>query len=103
MTMRVRFLLEAEAEVDEAVEWYASRDDTGELADQFLDEVVRVRRLVGEYPYAWPELEPGVRRVVLRRFPYALIYVVVQTEVRVFAVAHHSREPGYWRGRGQQP
>lgn len=95
--MRVRFLVEADAEVDEAIDWYSTRDDTGELADQFIDEIARVTRLVGERPRAWPEIEPGVRWLVLRRFPYSLIYVVAPTEVRVLAVAHHRREPGYWR------
>ena len=52
--MRVRFLAEAEAEVDEAVDWYAGRDDTGDLADDFLDEVTRVRQLVESVPTRGP-------------------------------------------------
>jgi hypothetical protein len=35
----------------------------------------------------------------MRRFPYSLIYTVIGDEVRILAVAHHSRRPGYWRGR----
>jgi hypothetical protein len=58
-------------------------------------------RLVHERPRAWTEIEPGVRRVVLRRFPYALIYAIKPQEILVLAVAHHSREPGYWHGRGE--
>jgi plasmid stabilization system protein ParE len=99
LTVRTRFTEEAEADVDEAVDLYAARDDTGELADRFLDEVARVRHLVEERPYAWPEIEPGVRQVVLRRFPFSVIYVVEATELRIVAVAHHSRRPGYWHDR----
>jgi hypothetical protein len=97
--MHVRFMLEAEVEFDEAIDWYAARDETGAVVDRFLDEFERTRRLVGERPRAWPEIEPGVRRAVLRRFPFSLVFVVMPTEVRVLAVAHHSRDHGYWRGR----
>jgi hypothetical protein len=45
------------------------------------------------------EIEPGVRQKVLHRFPFALIYEIDADEIRVFAVAHHSRRPGYWRDR----
>jgi hypothetical protein len=36
---------------------------------------------------------------VMGRFRYALIYTVVGDQIRILAVAHHSRRPGYWRGR----
>lgn len=98
--MRVRFAAEAEAEIDEAADWYAVHGDNDDLDVRFLAEVERVARLVGEHPLARTEIEPGIRHAVLRRFPYALVYVVKPSEVLVLAVAHHSRRPGYWRGRG---
>jgi plasmid stabilization system protein ParE len=99
--MRVRFAAEAEAEIDEAADWYAVHGgDVDDLDDRFLAEVERVARLVGERPRAFTEIEPGIRRAVLRRFPYGLVYVVKPSEILVLAVAHHGRRPGYWRGRG---
>ncbi|MBI3775205.1 MAG: hypothetical protein HY273_06575 [Gammaproteobacteria bacterium] len=41
----------------------------------------------------------GKRRYVMQRFPYSLIYTVSSEEIRILAVAHHSRRPGYWQGR----
>jgi hypothetical protein len=41
----------------------------------------------------------GVKRLLLRRFPYAVIVCERGTEVVVVAFAHHARRPGYWRGR----
>ena len=35
----------------------------------------------------------------LRRFPFSLIYTVMGDQLRILAVAHHSRRPGYWRNR----
>jgi len=39
------------------------------------------------------------RRYLLRRFPYSIIYQVSTDELRVIAVAHQRRRPGYWAGR----
>ena len=41
----------------------------------------------------------GVKRLLLRRFPYAVIVYEQSAEILVLAFAHHSRRPGYWRGR----
>jgi len=97
--MRVRWLPAAKAEADEASEWYAARDPDGDLRVRFVAELKRVGRLIGERPHAWTEVEPGVRRAVLRTFPFSLFFVVRPKEVLVLAVGHHSRRPGYWRDR----
>ena len=41
----------------------------------------------------------GVKRLLLRRFPYAVIVRESTAEVIVVAFAHTARRPGYWRGR----
>ena len=35
----------------------------------------------------------------MKHFPYSLVYTVSGDEIRILAVAHHSRRPGYWTGR----
>lgn len=77
-------------------------DDGGELAERFIDEVERGMGLIAESPELHAEIEPGVRRVVLQGFPYALIYAVEPDRVFVLAVMHHKRVPGYWRARGRR-
>ena len=46
----------------------------------------------------WPDLSGAVpvRRLVLKRFPFALAYLVQGDRVVILAVAHTSREPMYW-------
>ncbi|AUX43028.1 uncharacterized protein SOCE26_044680 [Sorangium cellulosum] len=56
---------------------------------------------IAEAPEQGPELEPGVRRLTLQRFPYGLLYVVEPDRILVLAVMHLRRRPGYWRGRGR--
>jgi toxin ParE1/3/4 len=53
----------------------------------------------GEQPYSG---KPGIaetRRILVKGFPFSVVYLVSETEVMVYAVAHLSREPHYWIGR----
>jgi toxin ParE1/3/4 len=50
-------------------------------------------------PEAWPVVAPGLRRVMVHRFPYAVIYSMDGHQLIVFAVMHFRRKPDYWRER----
>lgn len=55
---------------------------------------------VAARPAAGSPLPAGRRRVLLRRFPYAVIYRELDAaRVRVLAVAHFRRRPDYWIAR----
>ena len=69
--MRIRFLEAAQREVDAAVTWYNQREEA--LGFEFLDELDRSIRRIKSFPLASPEIEPGIRRCLLARFPYGLI------------------------------
>ena len=95
--MKIRFLMPADREVDDAVIWYDNQ--LAGLGREFLDEIDRSVRLVRAYPEASTEIEPGIRRWLMARFPYSLIYGIDQETIVVIAVAHLHREPGYWVDR----
>jgi toxin ParE1/3/4 len=80
--------------------------------DEFLAEVARygtgftrvVRaafKLIARFPEAWGAYPkcPGVRRYVIKRYPFVIVYRELPAEIRVLAVAATKRRPGYWRGR----
>ena len=95
--MNIRFLTLAQQEVDDAVRWYNDQFESGGRG--FLDELDRAVRLVKLYPQALTEIEPGIRRCLLARFPYAVIYGVDQETIVVIAVAHLHQQPQYWVDR----
>lgn len=95
--MTVRFLKEAEAELDEAVAYYDGQM-TG-LGAEFASEVRISLGHIVEFPKAWQFLSPRIRRCRLRRFPYGLVYAVLGSEIVVVAVMHLHRAPDYWQGR----
>jgi toxin ParE1/3/4 len=41
----------------------------------------------------------GVKRLLLRRFPYSVVVREVDKMIFIIAIAHHARRPGYWRER----
>ncbi len=95
--MKVRFLKPAQSEVDDAVAWYDSQSRG--LGTQFLDDVDRTIRRITAYPLSSVEIDQGIRRCLLSRFPYGVIYGIDSGTVIVVAVAHLHREPRYWIDR----
>ena len=91
--MKVRFLTPAQRELDNAVAWY--NEQAAGLGLEFLDELDRAVRRVVAFPLSYSEIELGIRRCRLARFPYGLIYGIDGDTIVVVAVAHLHRWPRY--------
>jgi len=89
---------EAEQELIEGALFYA-REANAELGFAFISEFERSAALLAEQPRLGAVWRGRVRRFPLRRFPYSIVYYLSQLDVRVLAVAHQSRKPGFWSGR----
>jgi plasmid stabilization system protein ParE len=95
----VRLSREADAEAEEAAVWYDGRQ--AGLGTEFLEELDRMTAMIAARPESFPRLldvpgDDGVRRALLPRFPYAIVFTELAEEIRVLAVAHGKRRPGYW-------
>lgn len=90
-------LLEAEQEMLEAVFYYQSK--ASGLGVDYLSEIERAVEAISESPYTWPILEGELRRRLVRRFPFGVIYRIDPDEIVVIAVAHLCKKPGYWKKR----
>ncbi len=93
----VVFLPEAEQEMLEATRYYESQ--ASGLGIDYLSEVERAVVAISESPMTWPILEGVLRRRLVRRFPFGILYRIESEEIVIVAVAHLSRRPGYWKGR----
>lgn len=69
------------------------------LGRDFITAVERAVARLAAFPEHGSPYLLGTRRIVLRRFPFSVIYLVEAEVILVVAVAHHSRKPGYWRAR----
>ena len=97
--MSLPLLITPDAEVDltEAKTWY-ERQHRG-LGDEFLLCVEEALDRVRLLPEAYREVAPGVRRVIVRRFPYGLYYRVDPDQIAVIAFYHCKRDPRGWQER----
>lgn len=68
------------------------------LGQEFVLAVdVAIAKIV-EAPQRWPRFF-GAQRYLLDRFPYSIIYRVVDEQVQVLAIAFQKRRPTYWKRR----
>jgi plasmid stabilization system protein ParE len=67
-------------EAEAAIEWYAQR--SRRAAELFLDE-----------------LDRAIQEIVLRRFPFVIVFRETAAEVEIIAIAHGRRRPRYWQDR----
>ncbi|MGH8729915.1 MAG: type II toxin-antitoxin system RelE/ParE family toxin [Burkholderiales bacterium] len=88
---------DAELELTDGAIYYA-REANAELGLAFIAEFEEVLNLLRAYPELGAPWR-NRRRFPMRRFPYSIIYYTKGEELRVIALAHHRRKPGYWAGR----
>ena len=97
---RYRFDPEALREYESAIDWYA---DHSIVAPKFIVAIEETIRKIRRTPAAfarWPGIgEQEVRRAVVRRFPFVVVYRVERDGLLIAAITHTSREPGYWLDR----
>ncbi|MET4028420.1 toxin ParE1/3/4 [Marinobacter sp. MBR-99] len=95
--MDVRFHPAAEAELNEAIDYYESiQPGLGiDLAEEVEKAVIRAVK----FPQAWSYIRKPVRRSLVKRFPYGVLYSEQHNCIFVLAVMNLHREPGYWEWR----
>lgn len=87
----------AEADIEQAYQWYESQ--RAGLGEAFLLAVKDAIDIVVAHPDRFPVMHRDTRRVLLRRFPYALYYRSLAEGIVVIACFHGRRDPERWHGR----
>jgi toxin ParE1/3/4 len=93
---RFRIHDEATLELRRAAAWYDER--RAGLGDDLVLAFDAATAKIVEAPERWPRFV-GVRRYVLKRFPYNIIFRFDDHQVEIVAFAHHRRRPDYWASR----
>lgn len=97
--MRVIFTKLARQEMEDSVRYY-ELEYTG-LGDKFKEEVRMAALRIATYPQAWSIERGDVRKCLLHKFPYKLMYSVEKDHILIIAVAHQHRKPDYWVSRSE--
>lgn len=88
---------DARAEYIESYVWYHERGN--HIAEAFEREVEHALEVIQGFPDRWPVYVGKWRRILLRRFPFGIVYGVVDNQIVVVAIMHNRRKPGYWKDR----
>jgi plasmid stabilization system protein ParE len=88
---------EAAIELQDAASWYEG--ERAGLGDRFLDAIAATMERITGGPHTFPALPSGLRRALVARFPYMIIFVADSERVHVVAFAHAKRRPDYWAKR----
>ena len=99
--MHVEFIEPASIELDDAIEYYNLQ--VFGLGKKFFDEVLETIEIIYQFPESWSSNTKNTRKAVLRKFPYNLVYSILNEKIYIIAVAHQNREPEYWIDRLKQP
>lgn len=87
----------AEREIAEAALWYS--ENRAELASDFLDAIRSSAQAAATSPALYARVHKQLRRVLVERFPYALIFRESADELLILACYHLHRDPSVWQSR----
>lgn len=99
VTRRLVLRPAAKAELRAVIQWYEQQRDG--LGAEFLNAMDRTLEAILEAPTSYPiwPADPRVRKKLVERFPYIVFFTVSPVLVRIVAIAHQRRAPGYWQNR----
>lgn len=97
MNERISIHEDAEREMSNAAEFFHSKRPN--LGVAFIDEVEKSINQILTHPLGCQLVNRSVRRKVIRRFSYSIMYSVKPDSIRILAIASQRRKPFYWRGR----
>jgi plasmid stabilization system protein ParE len=92
-----RFLSPAEREMAQAAQYYNSK--VPNLGAEFLHEVKKSVKKLEADPEAAQKVRGDVRRRLILRFPFGILYRIDPEEIVILAVMHLARHPDYWHRR----
>jgi len=91
MTYTLRFLPEVEEDVIAGFVWYEGKSPG--LGDEFLRIVYACTGEIPRNPLLYPKVHNEFRRRLLRRFPYAIYFIIKEDQIIVYGLFHCARDP----------
>ena len=95
--MRLRFRPEARLDILEARAWYEDRAKG--LGGEFTRSIDTTAAGILRFPHAFPQVFGDVRKAVLRRFPYSLLFLIDGEDIVVLGCFHQRQDPRSWTER----
>lgn len=91
MSFEILLALSSENDIKNAFDWYESQ--LPGLGAEFLEAVEKAILSIEREPLAHQIIHKQIRRCLLQRFPYAILYIIEAGRINVIACFHHKRDP----------
>ena len=92
--MKVKFLKLAEQELYDAQNYYEQQQE--KLGDTFKSTIFNSLNRIVEFPKVYVKVKSDVRRCIVHKFPYSILYSIEDNYILIIAISHQHREPDYW-------
>lgn len=87
----------AETEINEATDYY--EQCKAGLGSEFVKEIYSTIQRIILFPEAWTQISRNTRRCLTNRFPYGVIYQILEDRIMIIAIMQMNRKPEYWKNR----
>jgi toxin ParE1/3/4 len=91
MTYTLRFLPEVEDDAINGYSWYEAKSPG--LGEEFLRMFYACAGDIPRNPLLYPKVHNEFRRCLLRRFPYAVYFIINNEQIVVTGLFHGARDP----------
>ena len=95
--MKILFHSQAEEELENSFFYYETHQKG--LGQKFLDEIEKVLERIKIFLFACGIVEDNVRRCLVNKFPYGVVYFVKDNLIIILAIMHLRKKPNYWKKR----
>jgi plasmid stabilization system protein ParE len=92
--MKIIYSFYAKQELLDAVYFY-NLEYQG-LGDKFKQEIYIASLRIANFPSAWSVERDDIRKCILHKFPYKILYSIEKDHIFIIAIAHQHRKPDYW-------
>lgn len=95
--MKYSFHPEAKKEFLEAISYFEGV--RAGLGLEFSKEVFSTIQRIIYFPLAWSKFSENTRKCLTNRFPFGVIYQIIEGGILIVAVMQLNRKPDYWKER----
>ncbi len=96
--MKIEILSIALQELNDAYLYYEEQQHG--LGDRFIECFEESSKNASGYPYRWKKISMSTHRIIVKTFPYLILYVPEENRITITCIAHSRRNPKYYLSRG---
>jgi len=95
--MKIKYSKLAKLEFHDSISYYENEQKG--LGKKFDLDIKSSLNRIKKFPTAYIKEKDNIRKCILHKFPFNIIFSIEENHILIIAIAHHHREPDYWIDR----